>query len=202
MYVIGLTGGVGSGKSTVARVMKEDWDAILLIADEIGHLAFMPQSGTYQRIVAYFGEDILDKDREINHALLAAEIFSDDEKRKALNAIVHPFVLAYIREQLVRYQRTDAIVVLESAILAESGCVPLCDDIWYVHVPEPVRRKRLKRDRHYTDAKIDAIMEKQLPDESYFKVARILIDNSKEPEKVREEVGKYMRNLPAHKPSL
>lgn len=202
MRVIGLTGGVGSGKSTVARIMKDEWGAVLLIADEIGHLAFMPQSETYHRIVAYFGEDILDKNQEINHALLAAEVFTDDEKRKALNAIVHPFVIAYIREQLATYRGTDAMVVLESAILIESGCVPLCDEIWYVYVPEHIRRERLRRDRHYSDAKIDSIMEKQLPDENFRRVAGVVIDNGKELAKVREEIGKHMGHVPVKNPSL
>lgn len=197
MRVIGLTGGVGSGKSTVARIMKEEWGAVLLIADEIGHLAFVPQSESYCRIVEYFGEDILDGNREIDHGRLAAAIFDDDEKRKALNAIVHPFVIAYIRRQLALYRETDAIVVLESAILIESGCVPLCDEIWYVHVPKDIRRERLRRDRHYSDEKIDSIMEKQLPEESFYRVAGAVIDNSKEPGAVREQIKQYIRHTPA-----
>ena len=193
MYVIGLTGGVGSGKSTVAQLIEKEWNAKVLIADEIGHLAFLPQSATYQEIVSYFGEDILDKDGEINHAALAEKIFADDEKREALNAIIHPFVIAYIKEQLRTYKDTDTIVVIESAILIESGCVPLCDEVWYVYVPEQIRRQRLKISRNYTDEKIDSIMEKQMSEEAFRKAAAVVIENSRELEEVRRQICKYIR---------
>ena len=193
MRVIGLTGGVGSGKSTVAQLIEKEWNAKVLIADEIGHLAFLPQSDTYREIVSYFGEDILDKDGEINHAALAEKIFADDEKRAALNAIIHPFVIAYIKEQLRAYKDMDTIVVIESAILIESGCVPLCDEVWYVYVPEQIRRQRLKVSRNYTDEKIDSIMEKQMSEEDFRKVAAVVIENSRELEEVRRQICKYIR---------
>lgn len=188
MHVIGLTGGVGSGKSTVAQLMEKEWNAKILIADEIGHLAFLPQSDTYKEIVSYFGRGILDEKGEVSHAALAEEIFAADEKREALNAIIHPFVISYIKEQLGKYRDTDNVIVIESAILIESGCVPLCGEVWYVYVPEEIRRQRLKISRNYTDEKIDSIMDKQMPEEAFLKAASVVIDNSRELEEVRRQI--------------
>ena len=100
MKVIGLTGGVGSGKSLAAQILKEEFHAQLLITDNLGHIAMEPGSVGYQKIVQIFGEEILLEDGTINREALAAVIFQNEEARKYLNGIIHPLVLEYIENYI------------------------------------------------------------------------------------------------------
>lgn len=179
--VIGLTGGVGSGKSTVAKLLADKWKAKLLIADEMGHLAYKRDTMAYQKIVDLFGEGILTDGREINREAIAECIFKDASLRQKLNGIIHPFVMEMIRQEIASFnsQKHEGKppLILESAILIESGCAPLCDVIWYVHVPEKIRRQRLKESRGYSDEKIDDIMASQMAEEEFFRYATDVIEN-------------------------
>ncbi len=188
MKVIGLTGGVGSGKSLAAQILKEEFHARLLITDNLGHVAMELGSVGHQKIVQRFGEEILLEDGSINREALAAVIFRDEEARKDLNGIIHPLVLEYIENYIQDRKDQRGIIVLESAILFESGCDKFCEEIWYVSVSEEVRKQRLAKNRGYTEEKSTSIMAKQLSEEEFLSRCHVVIENNGTQEALVEQI--------------
>lgn len=179
MKVIGLTGGVGCGKSTIAARLQKEWGADLLIADEIGHMALEKDTTSYKEILDCFGVDVTGKNGEIDRSLLAGKVFEDAERLEQLNAIIHPFVLAYIRNYIAERKGKEGILVLESAILLESGCKELCDEVWYVYASEPERKRRLMESRGYSEEKAESIMKQQLSEEQFREACDRVIFNER-----------------------
>lgn len=177
MRVIGLTGGIGSGKSLLAKLFQREYGAELLIADDLGHVAMEPGTVGYDRIIARFGFEVVGEDDLLDRNLLAQRIFGDEQARRDLNEIIHPIVTEYIEEYIHQREGEEGIIVLESAILFESGCDRFCDSIWYVHVSDRVRRKRLADNRGYTPEKTQSIMEKQLSEQDFLQRCDIVIEN-------------------------
>ncbi len=178
--VIGLTGGVGSGKTFVAAYAHEKYGVPIILADEVGHLALMPSTMTYAKVVDIFGRDILTEDGTIDRKQLGNLVFSDASKLEALNHIVHPFIEEYIKDEITQLkEETKAkYILLEAAILLESNLVFLCDEIWFVKAGEAVRRERLKSSRGYTEQKINDIIKAQLSESEIEKrVDQIIVNN-------------------------
>lgn len=167
MYVIGLTGGVGSGKTVVAHKLAEITGAQILLADELGHLVMRKGEKGYQEIVRVFGKEILDEQGNICREALAEVVFAEEEKLQELNQIIHPAVKEYIRSYIEERRREDSFLVLETAIMFETGCDVLCDEVWYVYVPEEIRMERLAKNRGYSDEKSQSIMNQQLSGEEF-----------------------------------
>lgn len=180
MKIIGLTGGVGSGKSTVAHILKEEYGAYLCIADEIGHKAMKLGESPYHQIVEFFGKDILDNNQDIDREKLGRLVFQDLNKLNILNSFIHPYVYEDIVETIsnLKNRKIITLVVVESAILIEAGYTKICDEIWYVSASKELRSRRLMEDRGYTIEKIQRVMENQL-DEAEFcqNSTRILYNN-------------------------
>ena len=147
MRVIGITGGVGSGKSYVAHRLQELLGAELLITDELGHTVMEPGNLAYRQIIDVFGEEILGEDERIDREALAKIIFGDSEARERLNAIIHPAVMEYVEQYIRERKDREGIILLETAIMYETGCDRLCDEVWLVSVPCEERIRRLQRDR-------------------------------------------------------
>lgn len=180
MKVIGLTGGVGTGKSTAAAILKEKYNAFVIMADIVGHLALKKDSETYRQIVTLFGEEILDEAGEIDRRRLGDMVFPEPEKLEILNGIIHPFVRKTIHELLEKAEEEKApFVVLESAILFESGYESLCDEVWVVVADRDIRFMRLKESRGYTEEKFEAIMARQMNETEQKKRADQIIFNNK-----------------------
>lgn len=181
MKFIGITGGVGAGKSAILDYLKNKPDTKVMLADEIAHELMMPGTQCYDRLKAEFGtEDIYQKDGFFDRIKLAQVIFSDDEKRKKLNGIVHPAVRKYVIGQAA-YERKEGkikLLVLEAALLIEEHYDEICDELWYIYTSEENRRIRLKKQRNYSDEKIDEIFKSQLTDEKFRKACRVVIDNN------------------------
>lgn len=188
MYVIGLTGGVGSGKSEAARLMSEMFCARLLISDELGHIAMEPGRDSYHKIVERFGQEIVGEDGQIDRGKLADTIFGDDVARRDLNAIIHPEVIAYIWDYIDQRKQQEGIIILESAILFESDCDCFCDEIWYVYVSEQKRRQRLAESRGYSRDKTDAIMANQLSEEDFRDKCDVVLVNDGTLEELRKNI--------------
>lgn len=167
MRVIGLTGGVGSGKSLAAEILQDITGGELLIADQLGHVATEKGTPGYHRILGTFGEGILSPDGQIDRKKLAELVFRDSEKLAQLNGIVHPLVKGYLAERIGAKREEDGVIILESAILFETECDRLCDEVWYVWVPEQVRMQRLRESRGYSEEKSRAIMAQQMGEEAY-----------------------------------
>lgn len=159
--VLGIAGGVGSGKSTVLEVLSKRCQTCLCMADELGHEAMRKGSGVHQKIVDEFGGAVLAADGEIMRGVLADIVYRDEERLAALNAIVHPFVRQEIHRRMEECPK-ERIFVLESAILFESGCDEMCDVVWGIITEEEIRIRRLMESRGYTRKKARSIMENQM----------------------------------------
>lgn len=194
MYVIGLTGGVGSGKSYVAGRLKELCHAELLIADELGHIVMEPGTEGYQKIIARFGENIKKASGELDRKKLADIIFHDEQALADMNAIIHPQVRKYLEQYIRDRREQDGIIFLETAIMYESGCDILCDEIWYVSVPAVVRIERLKKDRGYTQEKAESIIQKQKSDTFFLDRADRVIDNGADKETLEQTLKRICRD--------
>lgn len=181
MKFIGITGGVGAGKSAILDYLKNKPDTKVMLADEIAHELMVPGTQCYDRLKAEFGtEDIYQKDGFFDRIKLAQVIFSDNEKRKKLNGIVHPDVRKYVIGQAA-YERKEGkikLLVLEAALLIEEHYDEICDELWYIYTSEENRRIRLKKQRNYSDEKISEIFNSQLADEKFRKACRVVIDNN------------------------
>ena len=201
MYVFGITGGVGAGKSTVLRLIKENFNASVIEADEVGRMLMEPGNSAYLKIVEIFGEDILDNPGEqgspINRVKLAGIVFNNKNKRMVLNGIVHPLVKKYITEEIGRIRCAEKYdyVFVEAALLIEDHYDIICDELWYIYADEETRRERLKSSRGYSDEKIDAVFASQLSDEQFRSHCSRVIDNSHDEQmtlgQLKEIIGYY-----------
>ncbi len=188
--VIGVTGGVGAGKSFVLSIIEEEFDAKLLHADEIAHQLTEPEHSCYERIVEEFGTGILKEDQTIDRNKLAEIVFGDPSALKKLNHIVHPMVKEYIQGEIscILLEDPAKIIVIEAALLIEDHYEEICDEIWYVKADEEIRRKRLKENRNYTDERIDKIIKNQLKESEFEKNCQRIINNNGNIEKTRQEI--------------
>lgn len=181
MKFIGITGGVGSGKSAILHYIEQEYEARVLLADELAHELMQPGTECFQEIVESFEkEDIFTPQRELDSLKMAQVIFSDDKKREKMNGIVHPAVKREVLRQVAieREKQQISCFILEAALLIEDGYDKICDELWYIYTSKENRRKRLKESRGYSDEKIDAIFNSQLSEEIYRKYCKIVIDNN------------------------
>ena len=180
MKTIGITGGVGSGKSAVLEYIAEKYNALVIYADKLAYELESPGHICYDRIVELLGRDILDSDGFINKIAMAEKIFADNDLLREVNDIVHPAVKDYITDRIRRELEYDEYdyFVLEAALLIEEKYYEILDEFWYVRADEDVRRQRLRSSRGYSDEKIDSIMDSQLDDQTYMKYCKYVIDNS------------------------
>ncbi len=188
MYVIGLTGGVGSGKSLAAQMLAEKRNAELLITDELGHTVMKKGSCCYDEILKHFGTDLTDPQGEIDRTKLAQRVFADETERNWLNQLIHPAVIGYVEKYIDERRKQEGVIVLESALLFESGCDRLCDEIWYIFVSEEIRRKRLAESRGYSQEKITAILRRQMTEEEFQKRSDVVIRNDGTPEELEQQI--------------
>ena len=180
MKVIGITGGVGAGKSAILNYFKEKYGAMVVEADKVGHLLMEPGGACYYSIVEKFGSSILNGDQTINRGKLGKIVFADSQLLDALNKIIHPKVKSYIVSEIAKeraYHRTNLFVV-EAALLIEDHYDVFCDELWYIHTDEQVRAERVKESRGYDDEKIERIMANQKSPEEFKKACQVVIDNS------------------------
>lgn len=196
MLVVGLTGGIASGKSVVARMLKE-LGARVIDADAISREVMSPHTACWEKLLEQFGEGILDADLSINRKKLAAEIFGNADKRALLNSIVHPFIKDRIDQMLAEIRRIDpcALVVIDAALLVETGQYRCYDKLVVVaacrntQLDRVVRRDNLSRDEALQ--RVDA----QLPLAEKEKVADYLIRNDGSREETRKQTERLFQAL-------
>ena len=180
MKFIGITGGVGAGKSAILEYIAEHYNAKVMLADEIAHDLMMPGTKCYDTIKEAFGaEDIFLPDGSFDRLKMAQVIFSDETKREQMNGIVHP-VREYVLQQKETEERAGKLflLVLEAALLIEEHYDEICDELWYIYTSEENRRERLRENRGYSDEKIDGIFASQLTEEEYRRHCVKVIDNN------------------------
>ena len=219
MRFIGITGGVGAGKSAILSYLANKPNTKVLLADEIAHELMEPGTDCYRKIVETFaGEDIfegaehnadapnvfqtaegvslVEENRPFHRGKLAQVIFSDEDKREQLNAIVHPAVKEYVRavfkEECEKKQLK--LLVLEAALLIEEKYDEICDELWYIYTSTENRRARLKESRGYSDEKIDSIFASQLKEEEFRSATSVTIDNNGDLEETYQQIEKALRS--------
>ena len=194
MIVIGITGGVGCGKSEVLRYLKEKYQAQVLLADEVANELKEPGMPCYQPVIDCLGEEILDSDGRIDKGKMAQVIFSDKEKLEKINAIIHPAVRSYIEQEIQRQRKLKmfGFFFLEAALLIEEHYDELLDEMWYVYATEEVRRQRLMQSRGYSQEKTTSIMNKQLTEEQFRQHCSFVLDNSDDFEKTKKQIDEKM----------
>jgi len=188
MTVIGLTGGVGSGKSFVADMIHQKMNAILLITDKIGAKFMEPGERCY--------DDIMREFNTIDKKELFDIIFMNPKKKALLEKIIHTAVIDYIEDVIEEHEDEEGIIVIESAILFESGLNEMCDEVWFVYVDEKTRRDRLKASRGYSDEKIDKIEEAQKSDDFYLTNSKVIINNSFSRKETEVDLDRIFYNYP------
>ena len=193
MRVIGITGGVGSGKSEVLRYLKEAYGAWVCQMDETAKELQRRGTTCFRRIVEHFGERVVSAEGELDRAALSVIVFSDERELQALNEIVHPEVIRQVRGD-IEEKRAQGLefYVVEAALLPDVGR-ELCDELWYIYTEEKVRRERLKASRGYTDERITQMIASQ-PGEARFRSAcTAVIDNSGDFEDTKRQIGERLR---------
>jgi dephospho-CoA kinase len=196
MKFIGITGGIGAGKSEILSYLAKKPATRVMLADEIAHDLMEPGTDCYNALRACFGsEDIYRADGSFDRPKLAAVIFGSEEKRRRLNAIVHPAVREYVTQQAAKERRAGriALLVLEAALLIEEHYDEICDELWYIDTDEEIRRARLKASRGYSDEKIDRIFASQLGDAVYRAHCLRVIDNNGAPEDAFAQIEEALR---------
>ena len=181
MLFIGITGGVGAGKSMVLRLLKENFNCKVLLADEVAAELMKSGHECFDQVVALpWPENILGQDGEINRPLMAKLMFSDDNLLQSVNKIVHPAVEKEVLNQVEqeRIRHKIEYFFFEAALLIECGYGKLVDEMWYIYADEDVRAARLKSSRGYSDERIKNTISKQRSDASFREHADRVIDNS------------------------
>ncbi len=196
MLFVGITGGVGAGKSAILSYLSGHYRCRVMLADEIAHLLMEPGAVCYDKLRELFAEDdILKKDGQIDRPKMAAVLFSDAKKRELLNGIVHPAVKEYVLGQLEREREKQELdmLVLEAALLIEEHYDAICDELWYIYTSEENRRIRLKENRGYSDEKIYSIFQSQMPEAAFRAFCAEEIDNNKTPEEAFVQIDKILK---------
>lgn len=180
MKVYGITGGAGTGKSEVIKMLQQNFGGCVIMSDEVARELMQKGNISYQLIVEYFGKDILMDDGEIDRKKLADHVFNNKEALEKLNSMTHPYVKDEIRKLIAEAEASGEcrFVALESAILLECGYEDICDEFWYVYTKPEIRRQRMKETRNYSDEKVDSVMRNQQPDEVFFKQCSFVIENN------------------------
>ena len=189
-YVIGITGGIGSGKSTVLDILKNRFNANVIEADKVGHSVMEVGNAAYTKIVEEFGKDILDDNGNIVRSRLSELVFNDESRLIKLNSIIHPAVKDAIVE-FINKSKADNImyIVIEAALLIEAGYRDICDTFWYVYADENTRISRLMNNRGYDKDKCIAIMNNQLSDKMFRENCDVIIDNSSDVENLIKQIS-------------
>ena len=195
MLVIGLTGGIASGKSTVARLLAER-GAVVVDADKLGHRAYQRDRPAFAQVVAAFGPDVVGADGEIDRRALGAKVFGDANAMRRLTDIVWPAILALAKDQIAAARRAGAAVaVLEAAVLLEAGWQSEVDEVWAVAVPPQVAvRRATARDGVDAEA-VRARIAAQLSNEERAAKADVVIENSGSPKALAERLRHQWRRL-------
>lgn len=196
--LIGITGGVGAGKSTVLTILRKSFGAYVIQADEVGHRLRRPGEKNYRWMLNEYGSGILREDGTVNPAAVAALVFGDAEKTARLGAATHPAIREAILEEIEQYAKTvpegkKALVVLEAALLKEGRLTELCDETWYVYAPRELRIRRLMESRGYSEVRCLEIMSRQKSDAEFRAETDAVLDNSGSPKETEEQIRALLR---------
>ncbi|MCX4338924.1 MAG: dephospho-CoA kinase [Lachnospiraceae bacterium] len=194
MRVIGITGGVGAGKSAVLDHLAQTYNCRVIKADQAAHQLEEPGGACFEPLVALLGAEILDAAGRIDRQKMAARIFADSGLLQRVNDIVHPAVKKYLLSEIAKERESGKrdFLFIEAALLIEEGYAEIVDGLWYIRADETARRQRLKESRGYPDEKIEAILRSQLSDEDFLKHCALVIENNGTLASVYEQIEKEL----------
>lgn len=201
MKIIGLTGGIASGKSTVSETLAQ-LGAIIIDGDKIGHQAMEPGQPAYDEVVKHFGPGILNEDRTIDRTKLGAIVFFDPEQMKALNRITWPWIFQSVRDQMdmKRLSHPNAVLVLDIPLLFEGGWDKLCDVVWVIWVDRETQITRLMTRNSLTREEAIKRIDSQMSLDDKAQRADVVIDNTGSIEETLSLATRYyldiFRNTP------
>lgn len=193
MKKIGIAGTIAAGKTTVSYLLKR-MGFVIFNSDQYAKMTTFPGKPAYQEIIDTFGEDILDQNKEIDRAKLASIIFEDEEKRQALNAIVHPKVKEGLLQFFERNQE-QALVFAEVPLLFEVGWQDLFDETWVITCKKEVAIERMMEDRAYTKEEAFARYESQMENDRQIELADVVIYNDTTIADLNQKVNAEIRRL-------
>ena len=201
MLFVGITGGVGAGKSEILNYLRTNYNSRVMLTDEIAHDLMEPGTECYEKLKVLFATcSVYNEDGTFNRPNLAKVIFADEAKRDALNAIVHPAVKQYVIEQY-ELEKAKAeemqdkpldLLVVESALLIDDNYGAICEEMWYIYTSEENRRARLKASRGYSDEKVQSIFDSQLSEEEFRKHCVEVIDNNQTPQDAFDQIRQIL----------
>lgn len=189
MKTIGLTGGIGSGKSTVSQLLSE-LGAFVIDADKVGHEIYLPGKEAWKQVTAAFGQDILAPDQTIDRKKLGVIVFGSEDARKKLNSIAHPLMFTDI-DRRIKEKRAEGFtkpIVVEAAILIEANWLPLADEVWLVVTNKNAVIDRVASQRGMAAKDTEARIASQLSDAERRKYATLVIDNDGTLEDLKQKV--------------
>ncbi len=200
IYLLGITGGVGAGKSGVLSILQQEFGAYVIQADEVGHRLRRPGKKNYLWMVQEYGTGILNEDGTINSARVAAQVFGSSQKIKKLNEATHPVIREEILDEIGRYAASvnsdkKHLVVLEAALLKEGGLAELCDETWYIYASVPQRMERLGLSRGYGRERCEDIMNRQKSEVQFRAENDVTIDNSGTLEDTKRQIAELLKKI-------
>ena len=181
MKFIGITGGVGAGKTEILKYLAGREDTKVMLADDIARELSEPGQSCNEKLQELFdGTDVFDEKGKMDRPEAAAIIFKDEARRNGMNEILHPAVKEYVLHVLEQEKEEGRLryLVLEAALLIEEHYDEICDELWYIYTREDIRRERLMASRGYSTEKVDRIFASQLTEEVYREHCRVVIDNN------------------------
>ncbi|MBS6735788.1 MAG: dephospho-CoA kinase [Clostridiales bacterium] len=194
MKIIGITGGVGAGKSEVLNFIAGRYDATVVEADQVGYLVMQPGKEAFEPVAELFGPSVVKEDQTLDREKIAQIVFEDRQLLEKLNAIIHPAVKRYIRRAIQMEQEAGTeIFVVEAALLIEDKYDEICDELWYIYADENVRMHRLMKNRGYSVEKIRGILANQLSEEEFESHCDFEIDNSGDFQDTVRQIEQRMR---------
>lgn len=179
MKVIGITGGIGAGKSMVLSYLSAKDKSETLEADKLAHQLMKKGQATYKKIANEFGEEILDANQEIDRASLAKVVLNDKDALHRLNSIVHPDVKEYIRD-LIRQKKEEGLefLFIEAALLIQDGYKEICNEIWFIQTDAEIRKSRIIESRGYSVEKAEGFLNSQPQDDFFYENTDRVIHNN------------------------
>ena len=196
MKIIGITGGVGAGKSTVLDHLEKQYNACVLQADKIGHLVMEPGGICYGQVIALFGKQVIKNDKTIARKMVSDVVFAHAEMRQKLDDIIHPAVKSYILDKIEEQKKAGCtLMIVEAALLLEDHYDAFCDKVWYIHTDQEIRIERLMSSRGYTREKAENIIARQATEGFFREHADYIIQNNGDLDETWRQIEEGIRAL-------
>ena len=196
MKIIGITGGVGAGKSTVLDHLEKQYNACVLQADKIGHLVMEPGGICYGQVIALFGKQIIKNDKTIDRKMVSDVVFAHEEMRQKLDDIIHPAVKSYILDKIEEQKKAGCtLMIVEAALLLEDHYDAFCDKVLYIHTDQEIRIERLMSSRGYTREKAENIIARQATEGFFREHADYIIQNNGDLDETWRQIEEGIRAL-------